>query len=137
ADLERTAEDGGLHRQGRIGGEPEVAARPVDRQGTKAGRGDPVLLPVDARRLLVGDLVHAVVRGRVRGRVVRDRPGRIEAGRAEDRRGRGVDHALDLAGGRARDVEDVRGADDVDRGAARRVLPAERDLPGGEVDHAA
>src|SRR2546430_13260996 len=41
--------------------------------------------PVDPRGLLVGDLVDAVVRRREPGRVVFDRAGRVEVGRAEDR----------------------------------------------------
>src|SRR5256886_7689031 len=90
--------------------------------------------PVDPRGLLVGDLVDAVVRRREPGRVVSDRAGRIELGRAEDGRGGGVDDALHppLAGPGG--LEDVRGADDVDQGTLRRVLAAERDLPGREMD---
>src|SRR2546430_4916178 len=116
------------------------AVRPESRPGpyTDSGRKpiDGILCSSDARGLLVGDLVDSVVRGRVRRRGVLDRPRRIEARPTEDRRRRGVHHPLDLAAGGARGLEDVRGADDVDRGASRRVLTAEWDLPGREVDHA-
>src|SRR6266850_3220863 len=134
ADLEAPSEDGRFHRQGRIGGEPEIAAGSVDRERAEARGANSVLLPVNTRGLLVGHLVDTVVRGRPRRRVVLDRSRRIEARRAEHRRRGGVDHALHLAGRRARHLEDVGGAGDVDRGAAGRVLAAERDLPGGEED---
>src|SRR5207247_7871755 len=83
------------------------------------------------------DFVDAVVRRGVSWRVVLDRAGRIEIGRAEDGRGGGVDDTLDPALVGARGLEDIRGADDVDEGAPRRVLAAEGDLPRGEVDDTA
>src|SRR2546425_5216953 len=42
---------------------------------------------------------------------------------------------ISLAGSRR--LEDVCSTDDVDQGAPRRVLAAERDLPGSEMDDAA
>ena len=96
-----------------------------------------MLVPVDPRGVLVGDLVDAVVCRREPGRVVFDRAGRIELGRAEDGRGGGVDDALHPPLARPGRLEDVRGADDVDQGALRRVLATERDLPGREMDDAA
>src|SRR2546422_4531883 len=126
-NLERASEHGGLHGECRIGGDAEVAPGPVDREGAKAHRGQPVLLPVDPRGLLVGDLVDAVVRRREPGRVVFDRAGRGEGGCAGDGGGGGVDDTLHppLAGSRR--LEDVCSTDDVDQGAPRRVLAAERD----------
>src|SRR5439155_1237905 len=136
-NLERASGHGGLDGERRIGGDAEVAPGPVDGEGAKAHRGQPVLRPVDPRGLLVGDLVDAVVRRRESGRVVFDRAGRVEVGRAEDGGGGGVDDTLhpNLAGSRR--LEDVCSTDDVDQGAPRRVLAAERDLPGREMDDAA
>ncbi len=136
ADLIGPAEHGRLHGEGRIGGEPEVAAGPVDGQGPEAHRRDLVLLPVDARGLLVGHLVDAVVRGRPRGRVVGDGPGAVVLGRAEDGGRREIRHATDLRAVHLHRLEHIGGADHVDEGAACGVLAAERHLPGGQVDDA-
>ena len=131
------AEHRRLHGQRGRRRHPEVAPGPVDRERAEAHRSEPVLLPVDARGLFVGDLVDAVVCRREPRRVVSDGAGRVEARRAEDRRGGGVDDALDLARRGARGLEDVRRADDVDARAPRGVLAAERDLPRRQMDDAA
>src|SRR5439155_18159118 len=70
-------------------------------------------------------------------RVVFDRAGRVEVGRTEDGSGGGVDDALHPTLAGPRRLEDVCSTDDVDQGAPRRVLAAERDLPGREMDDAA
>src|SRR2546430_17046350 len=89
--------------------------------------------PVDPRGLLVGDLVDAVVRRREPGRVVFDRAGRVEVGRAEDGGGGGVDDTLHppLAGPRR--LAGACSTHDVDQGAPRPVLPAKRGLPAREL----
>jgi hypothetical protein len=136
ADLVRPPEHRRLHGEGGIRGEAEVAAGAVHRERPEAHGGDLVLLPVHARRLLVGHLVDAVVRGGLRRRVVGDGAGAVVLGRAEHR-GRGeVGHARDAITVDLHRLEHVRGAHHVDEGAPRGILTAERHLPGGEMDDA-
>src|SRR5436190_4686716 len=62
ADPVGLAAHGRIDRERRAGGEALVAARPVDRERAQADARDAVVLPVDPRRPLVGELVDAVVR---------------------------------------------------------------------------
>jgi hypothetical protein len=70
----------------------------------------------------------------MRRRVVLDRPGRIQGGRAEDGRRRRVHHARDASSAGPGGLEDVGGAHHVDERATCGILPAQRDLPRGEMD---
>ena len=80
ADPVRTAHGHRLDRLGRLAGHPEVATDAIDRPGTQADAGDPVIEPVDPGIQLVADLVRAIMGQRGEPHLVGDRSSVRSAG---------------------------------------------------------
>src|ERR671919_1580040 len=78
-----------------VGAAVTPKSRPGPYTAPEPRRADPVLVPVDACGLLVGDLVDTVVRGGARRRVVAQRARWVQGGRPEHRRRGGVHDPLD------------------------------------------
>ena len=115
---------------------PWSRAGAVDDEGPQSEGRDALVLPVDPCVSLVRLLVDAVVRdGPREGVLALERAGGV-VGAEVGGRARIDKRACDPLAALLDRLEDVHGAEDVHRRAERGVLAAERNLQGGEMDHA-
>src|SRR5438132_689543 len=132
-DVVRQAQCECLDGLGRLAGHAKVAAYAIDGPWPQADARQAMILKIDACIAFVAAFEDAVVRRRRKGHVVRDGASAVPLGRAEHRRGAGVNQALHscrLAHG----LEYGQRSQHVHLCAQKRIGLADRHLQAREVN---